>query len=145
VRKEFLVTSISRSGGTSRYDGISYEKADIFSPEKYREYLKDAKAVIYSAGMLLEGDYKSLAQGKWDPSKVIRLLSQNRNPLQADPTQPRGYDKLNRDGGLSWNVKLIIAILVAKEAASAGVPTFTFISAAGNFPGVPSRYVTSKR
>lgn len=105
VRKECLVTSISRSGGTSTHDdGISYEKADIFSPEKYRKYLKNAKAVIYSAGMLLEGDYKSLAQGKWDPSKVIRLLSQNRNPLQADPNQPRGYDRLNRDGGLSWNV-----------------------------------------
>ena len=40
---------------------------------------------------------------------------------------------------------VMVAILVAKEAAKAGVPTFTFISAAANFPLVPSRYVTSKR
>jgi hypothetical protein len=40
---------------------------------------------------------------------------------------------------------VMVAILVAKEAANAGIPTFTFISAAANFPLVPSRYVTSKR
>ena len=39
----------------------------------------------------------------------------------------------------------MLAILVAREAAKAGVPTFTFISAAANFPGIPSRYITSKR
>lgn len=39
----------------------------------------------------------------------------------------------------------MIAILVAKEASTLGVPTFTYISAAGNFPGIPSRYITSKQ
>jgi hypothetical protein len=39
----------------------------------------------------------------------------------------------------------MIAILVANEAVKAGVSTFTFISAAANFPGVPRRYITSKR
>jgi hypothetical protein len=39
----------------------------------------------------------------------------------------------------------MIAILVANEAVKAGVSTFTFVSAAGNFPGVPHRYITSKR
>jgi hypothetical protein len=42
-------------------------------------------------------------------------------------------------------VELRVAILVANEAAKAGVPAFTFISAAASFPGVPERYVTSKR
>jgi putative NADH-flavin reductase len=103
VRRECLVTSISRSGGQNQDARILDEKADIFEPEKYRELLRDAKAVIYSAGILLEGDYKSLAQGKFDPSKVIGLLQQSRhrNPLQADPKQPRGYDKINRDGGIN--------------------------------------------
>jgi hypothetical protein len=101
ARKEWLVTSISRLGGTSTHKGrISYEKADIFSPEKYREFLKDAKAVVYSAGILLGGDYKSLAQGKWDVSKFIGLL-RSANPLHADPENPSGYDQVNRDGGLS--------------------------------------------
>jgi hypothetical protein len=42
---------------------------------------------------------------------------------------------------LGWRV----AILVAREAVLAGVGTFTYISAAGNFPGIPARYITSKR
>jgi hypothetical protein len=100
AKKDYLVTSISRSGGPTTQTGrISYEKADIFSPEKYREFLKDAKAIIYSAGMLLEGDYKSLAQGKWDASKFFGLLKSG-NPLQADPEKPSGYDRVNRDGGM---------------------------------------------
>jgi nucleoside-diphosphate-sugar epimerase len=100
TRKEWSVTSISRSGGRSTQKGrISYEKVDIFTPEKYREFLKDVKAVVYSAGMLLEGDYKSLAQGKWDVSKFLGLL-RSANPLQADPENPSRYDRVNRDGGL---------------------------------------------
>jgi hypothetical protein len=39
----------------------------------------------------------------------------------------------------------VLAIIVAKEALEAGVGTFTYISAAGNFPGIPERYITSKR
>jgi hypothetical protein len=51
--------------------------------------------------MLLESDYKSLAQGKWDGKKVLGLLNslRSRNPLDADPKRPRGYDAVNRDGG----------------------------------------------
>jgi hypothetical protein len=61
--------------------------------------------VIYSVGMLLEGDYKSLVQGKFDASKVLELLRQNktRSPLEANPLHPRGYDAVNRDGGkIPW-------------------------------------------
>lgn len=49
----------------------------------------------------MEGDYKSLARGKWDTRKALGLLGQykSRNPLEADPRHPRGYDALNRDGG----------------------------------------------
>jgi hypothetical protein len=35
--------------------------------------------------------------------------------------------------------------MVANEALEAGVSTFTYISAAANFPGIPERYITSKR
>jgi len=80
---------------------MTFQKADIFQPENYRDILKDSTAVIYSAGILLEGDYKSLAKGKWDTRKALRLLGQykSRNPLEADPRDPRGYDALNRNGG----------------------------------------------
>ena len=51
--------------------------------------------------MLLERDYKSLARGEFELSKLLGLLQQlqSRNPLEADPQHPRGYNGLNRDGG----------------------------------------------
>ncbi len=80
---------------------MTFQKADIFQPENYRDIIKDATAVIYSVGILLEGDYKSLAKGKWDTRKAHRLLGQykSRNPLEADPRDLRGYDALNKNGG----------------------------------------------
>ena len=145
IKRECQVTSISRSGG-SNDERIQFEKADIFHPEQYREVLRGASAVVYSAGILLEGDYKSLAQGNFEISKIIGLLRQkSRNPLDNDPERPEGYNALNRDGGDTLGSILMIAILVAKEASILGVPTFTYISAAGNFPGIPFRYITSKR
>lgn len=91
------MTSISRSGGPHQ-DRISYQKGDIFKPEQYRDSLRDAAAVIYSAGMLLEADYKSLVRDKIELSKIVKLF-QSRNPLEADPERPHGYNALNRDGG----------------------------------------------
>src|SRR5437667_12651451 len=76
VKRQCQVTSISRSGGSIDEKAYSAIKADIFSPNEYRESLRGATAVIYSAGMLLEGDYKSLARGNFELSKVIKLLSQ---------------------------------------------------------------------
>jgi hypothetical protein len=104
IQRQCQVTSISRSGGRGGIDPqtpasthqIYYQKANIFSPEQYREFLTGADAVIYSAGMLLEGDYKSLARGEFNIGKVMKLLRhQEKNPL----TRSRGYDSLNRDGG----------------------------------------------
>ena len=99
--RECFVTSISRSGKSSiTHENIAFEKANIFSPEQYRGFLRDAAAVIYSAGVLLERDYKPLAQGKFEPSQVVALLRQrSRNPLDADPNNSTGYNALNRDGG----------------------------------------------
>lgn len=53
--------------------------------------------------MLLEGEYKSIARGEFELSKVLSLLRQlkSRNPLEADPQLPRGYNALNRDGGMN--------------------------------------------
>ena len=93
------VTSISRSGGSDNGQ-IQFENADIFHPEQYRDILRGATAVIYSVGILLEGDYKSLAQGNFEISKIIGLLRQKTtNPLEANPKRPHGYNALNRDGG----------------------------------------------
>jgi hypothetical protein len=40
---------------------------------------------------------------------------------------------------------MIVAVLVAKQAAKVGVRRFVYVSAADKFPGVPQRYITSKR
>ena len=99
LRRRCQVTSISRSGG-SNHGQIEFDKAEIFHPEQYREVLCGATAVIYSSGMILEGDYKSLAQGNFEVSKIIGLLRQKTsNPLEANPKRPHGYNALNRDGG----------------------------------------------
>ena len=93
------MTSISRSPPPHSDDSnIQFIKGNIFFPEEYRGALKGVNAVIYSAGMLLEGDYKSLAKGQFDLQKIINLIRErNTNPL----TRSRGYDLLNRDGGTS--------------------------------------------
>ena len=98
------MTSISRSANPSRSDDrLTYSKGDIFHPEQYRHLLPGARAVIYSAGILLEADYKGLVRGKFELQKAIGLLEglKSKNPLDNDPADPRPYDKLNRDGGLS--------------------------------------------
>lgn len=103
IQKGCAVTSISRSANPSRSDDtITYSKGDIFQPEQYRHHLPGARAVIYSAGILLEADYKDLVRGQFDLRKAIGALNQlrARNPLSNDPAHPRPYDKLNRDGGL---------------------------------------------
>ena len=104
IQRNCLVTSISRSGAPANHDtSVTFEKGDIFAPEQYRDVLRGATAVVYSAGMLLEGEYKGLVSGEFDVSKVVGLLGRrtSRNPLEADPKYPRGYNALNRDGGTS--------------------------------------------
>ena len=102
VQRGVKVTSISRTEPKNPIGGIEWRRGDIFEPDGYREALKDANGVIYTAGVLLEGDYKSLAQGDFDPGKFARLVRERvkgRNPLAADPNNPSGYNRINRDGG----------------------------------------------
>jgi|SRR5579862_4571270 len=110
TRRGVDVTSISRNEPKRHMEGVHWQKGDIFQPEGYREILKNATGVIYSAGILLEGDYKSLAQGNFDPRKLAKLVQERvkgKNPLEADPKNPSGYDKINRDGGICFSRKLM--------------------------------------
>lgn len=94
------MTSVSRSGNSQSLEGVTVKNANVFKPEEYRTFLKNATSVVYSLGMLLEGDYKAIAKGKIDVAKVMRLLK-GRNPLEADPENPYGYDAIHRDGGVT--------------------------------------------
>lgn len=99
-------------------------------------------------GILLEADYKGVLQGKepvWKGlQKAFSATKQGtQNPLERDeqdvePQEQGGqitYEVMNRD----------TAILLAKEASHAKVPSFLYISAAGGAPVLPQRYITTKR
>lgn len=100
-------------------------------------------------GILLEADYKGVISGKESPfSGLQRAFSAvkagGQNPLDRKPgesIQPQEkdgqitYELMNRDS----------AILLARESNEAKVSTFTYISAAGGGPVLPSRYINSKR
>ena len=66
---------------------------------------------------------------------MVQLFVKGRNPLDEKYERQLSYNALNRDG----------PVLVAQEAANVGVSKFVFISAAATFPGVPMRYLSSKR
>src|SRR5277367_1176887 len=88
IQRSCHVTSISRSGAPANHDTtITFARGDIFAPEGYRDVLRGATAVVYSAGMLLEGEYKGLVSGEVDILKGVGLLGGRRsgNPLEADP------------------------------------------------------------
>jgi uncharacterized protein YbjT (DUF2867 family) len=103
VQNGIKVISISRNEPQGQI-AWEWKRGDIFDPGRYRDTLTAATGVIYTAGVLLEGDYKALAQGKFEPEKLIRLIRERvkgRNPLDLDPKKPSGYDRINRDGGMS--------------------------------------------
>jgi hypothetical protein len=105
LQRGCLVTAISRTSKASmpRHENLVSERANIFSPEQYRGFLQDASAVVYSAGILFEHDYKALANGKFEVAHVISLLrSRSANPLDTDPKDSTGYNAVNRDGG--WDI-----------------------------------------
>jgi hypothetical protein len=130
---------------------VSWEKADIFSPQTWTPFLKGADYVIHSMGILLEADYKGVLSGRESPISGLRKAfssspGYSQNPLERGPSSqseihpPNGprqvtYEMMNRDS----------AILLAKEAAKEKVGTFCYISAAGGAPVLPTRYITTKR
>ena len=136
---------------------VAWERADIFRPAQYTSLLRDADYVVHSMGILLEIDYKGLVSGRESPITGLAeafspAKGRSPNPLErqqvgeAEPTTPPRsppsaagsqltYEMMNRDS----------AILLAKEAAAAGVGTFGYVSAAAGAPVLPSRYITTKR
>jgi hypothetical protein len=79
---------------------VNFLSADIFSPATYRDELKHCDAVVYSAGILLEGEYKAVLE-KPTFSSLLGLLAQrpwDRNPLKS--SSRTGYNGLHREGGI---------------------------------------------
>lgn len=162
VARDWDVTSVSRSGephwpsvsshtsAPAWSKSVTWRSANILNPESYSKDLEGASAVVHSMGILLEADYKGVLTGRESPvSGLQRAFSKtkrgsNVNPLERgdgqelDPGESDGqitYELMNRD----------TAILLAKEANNAKVPSFAYISAAAGAPILPVRYINTKR
>ncbi|KAI6380256.1 hypothetical protein MCOR25_001685 [Pyricularia grisea] len=144
VTRGWDVTSISRSGephwasvGPTASPPpwahqVSWERADIFQPEAWAPLVKDADYVVHSMGILLEADYKGAISGRENPVQGLKKAFAAKPP--SDPRQLT-YEMMNRDS----------AVMLAREASKANVGAFAYISAAGNAPVLPARYLSTKR
>ena len=86
---------------------MQWASGNSLQPETYKDLLKDVTAVVHSVGILMENDYKSIAQAKSlceAASGVPRLLlgmKDHGNPLDpklSDNPRPT-YEMMNRDTG----------------------------------------------
>ncbi|KAI2642549.1 NAD(P)-binding protein [Xylaria nigripes] len=163
VQRGWDVTSISRSGAP-KWDAVTssstppawshqvtWERADMLRPATYASLLKGADYVVHTLGILLEADYKGVIRGQESPISGLRKVftsdPQPGNPLErgvresdADirPPETRDqltYETMNRDS----------AIMLAKKAVEDNVSAFAYISAVAGAPGLPHRYISTKR
>ncbi|EMR09011.1 hypothetical protein PNEG_02786 [Pneumocystis murina B123] len=136
IQKGWTVTSISRRGmpNSDQHNGniqnwtqeVNWCKGDLNDPISIENHVKSASAIIYSVGTLLENRYKRFLSGR-DSLFSLFQLSQD---------EDLSYDKLNRD----------FAIQIADMASqmNKNIP-FVYLSAANTFPGIPRKYIESKR
>jgi len=162
VARDWDVTSISRSGephwpSVSSHQtaptwskSVAWHSANIFHPESYRSQLEGADAVVHSMGILLEADYKGVLQGKESPiSGLRRAFSPTKKGANINPLERKEGEKIEpaeRGGELTYELmNRDSAIVLAREADSAKVPAFAYISAAAGAPVLPGRYIKTKR
>ncbi|WEW61753.1 hypothetical protein PRK78_007247 [Emydomyces testavorans] len=117
---------------------VNWVKADVMDPTTYLSHLKNATAVVYSLGILLEADYKGIVQGR-EPlfggiQKMFCSSKSLENGKQKNPPH-LSYAVMNRD----------LAVTLAKHSCEENVPTFVYISAESGAPILPSGYTASKR
>lgn len=100
-------------------------------------------------GILMEADYKGVVRGTESPLSGLRKAfapapDRGVDPLTKgegedikppDPRDQLSYEVMNRDS----------AITLARHASAADVGAFCYISAIAAPPGLPSRYISTKR
>lgn len=170
LSKGWRVTSVSRQGrppttpttpttitttpppgkGTDWHDAVEWVRGDAFDPATYSGVLETADHVAHTVGILDHRDIRS----QRSPSKILDRLgstlydsfrelvpptttTKTPTTTDADQVDPLGvYDKINYEA----------AVAVATEVKRhANVRSFLYVSTADGFPGVPRRYVESKR
>lgn len=167
LRKGWQVTCVSRSGRPSPassstsslpqaptwHDEVEWVTGDAFTPSSYAEPLCAAQHVVTTIGVL---DYRGFMRER-RPGRVLDKLSltlrdaaldmvptsllnrsgsSSSTVLRQDDEALRHYDLMNRDA----------AIAIAEQVARhENVRSLVYVSAAAGFPGIPARYMTSKR
>ncbi|EAS37082.3 ubiquinone biosynthesis protein COQ11 [Coccidioides immitis RS] len=131
--------TVSSSANPPRWaKSVNWVKADVMDPTTYLPHLKNATAVVYSLGIILEADYKGIVQGNESLFGGIQKLfcssKSLENGKQKNPPH-LSYAVMNRD----------LALTLAKHSSNENVPTFVYISAEAGGPILPSGYITSKR
>ena len=112
--------------------------------QTYRHLLKDASTVIYTVGILLESEYKSIVGAK-SPLEAIKRLG-NKLHQSLSPPNPLTHQQVKHSEHISYqSINKTGAIKAAREAAKHDVGSFMYVSAAAGFPGIPKGYIRSKR
>jgi hypothetical protein len=96
---------------------VQWQRGNILQPASYAAHLDGADAVVHSAGILLEADYKRVMRGQESLLDAARRLyssarpGASTNPLDEEPgasaepsAEEKGrptYELINRDSGAS--------------------------------------------
>lgn len=129
---------------------VTWRSANILQPDSYKDDLSGADAVVHSMGILLEADYKGVLTGKESPlAGLRRAFSPTKAGSNSNPLERKSGEELRpgeKDGQITYELmNRDSAIILAKEADAAKVPSFAYISAAGGAPILPGRYIKTKR
>ncbi|CAO3670233.1 unnamed protein product [Rhizopus stolonifer] len=151
TQRGWETVSLSRKGEPSVFqqkgkpewaEKVQWASGNSLEPESYKEILSGVTDVVHSVGILLERDYKSLAQSQSLCEVVDKLpgvfLNDHGNPLDSkfENTIRPTYEMMNRD----------TAISVANEVAKLpSIKSFVYISASQALPFIDPRYYTTKR
>lgn len=161
IARGWDVTSISHSG-QPRWEAVTascnsppwsrdvaWERADMLRPAEYAPLLRGADCVVHSVGILLEADYKGIVSGRDSPLAGLRKVFAPTTGRGVSPLDKRpGEDIKPADARVQFSYEVMnrdSAVALARHAAEAGVGAFGYISACAGAPGMPPRYISTKR
>ncbi|ORZ25035.1 hypothetical protein BCR42DRAFT_399239 [Absidia repens] len=154
VQKGWQTISLSRHGEPESFIKhekpswaykVEWAKGDSLDPTSYKNLLPDITNVVHTVGIILESDYKKVANDSTvfgtlcGATKVLGEMAgmTNRgNPLDPKKQDTNTYESINRD----------TAITVANQVANIpSMESFLYVSAADVIPLLNPRYIASKR
>jgi hypothetical protein len=159
LAKGWQVTSVTRSGAPPASSEVRDDpawkgkvhwiKGDAFDATSYRAELRTVNHIVSTIGIL---DYRGIRKQETLRHRVDALGSTFYDAVQdifpgrsakATDEAPalQIYDRLNRD-----SLKCIAdEVYESAQAPASKLQSFAYVSAADGFPGIPKRYITSKR